>query len=723
MSIFGWLSFKEGLPLWWSYQLNKNKKESKEEIFESIARTRVNLLKGWATDRWTSLESRAEEIIHLDFQEMSSFLHKSKEKSTYFTELFLLNEESKVIASSYKKHIGSHYTSDNFPIYSKAIKQVLQSRQPLLLGPFIDPITLEIGVRTSKFHDEVTLLFLQPVFKNGEFYTILAARVPNDVIGDLIQREAGHIYKDSGDNYLFMSKSNLDTSIVQGTALSRSRFEDNTFSLGDNLKDGVRTDWGTVKIKKHTEFEIRFTDPATNDLHLGVKNTISNGENLFVAFPGYSDYRHIPVIGKGVTFQMPNSPDVWGMMCEADLEEVYRTRSVGYQLTVSFATFLMSFFVLSMILAVLPVIPHIVAGIIEILYGILGVYFIVQKQINPLVSRIEKMTMMVQRIAEGEGDLTRRIDAEVLSNDEVGDMGKWVNNFVDSQAALMLKVQGSTEDVKVSTQIVRERTQKVQADSVGVISEMQEMFVATEKQLSDVREAMEQIEEIRSRMSNMEIASAEQLQSVQEQVEGINEKMNGIVNKVRETLKLTDTFMEASNSIANVVVSINAIAEQTGLLSLNASIEAARAGEHGKGFAVVADEIRKLATQTKTATEEINLTLKLIEDSSSVIQQAIQSNSEEVEKGSEYIQFVREVLAQMSNNTVSQEDVTVQIRDVVQNIAASSEQNVRIVEKVEQATKKMSDVIQKAKYETDRSTLVIGNLSNAVSKFQLSKTS
>ncbi|GAL21102.1 methyl-accepting chemotaxis sensory transducer [Vibrio maritimus] len=110
--------------------------------------------------------------------------------------------------------------------------------------------------------------------------------MPNDVLGDLIQREAGHIYSESGDNYLFMVESTFDPSIAQGVALSRSRFEDNTFSHGENLKQGVQTDWGTVKIQKHTEFEVVFNDPATNQLHPGVRETIKNGSNLYVDYPG-----------------------------------------------------------------------------------------------------------------------------------------------------------------------------------------------------------------------------------------------------------------------------------------------------------------------------------------------------------------------------------------------------------------------------------------------------
>ncbi len=147
-------------------------------------------------------------------------------------------------------------------------------------------------------------MFYLPLFNGDELQGYLCGRVPNDVLGDLIQREAGHIYQESGDNYLFMVDSKFDPSIQPGIALSRSRFEDNTFSHGENLKSGVSTDYGEVKIKKHTEFEIRFTDPATGELHPGVRETIKHGHNLFVTYPGYSDYRHIPVIGKGTTFSL-----------------------------------------------------------------------------------------------------------------------------------------------------------------------------------------------------------------------------------------------------------------------------------------------------------------------------------------------------------------------------------------------------------------------------------
>lgn len=722
MRFFDWLDFREGLPLWWSYTLNKRSKPFVEEFFESISRTRVNLLTEWTNEQWNILDKMASDIQQLPIDELNPLLQKQTEKSTYFTELFLLNNDAEVLFSSYVNHIGIHYNNSEYHIYYKAIQQVAKHHEPLLYGPVIDSLTLALGPKSSKFHDEVTMLFLKPVIIEGKVPCILAGRIPNDVLGDLIQREAGHIYPDSGDNYLFMTKSNLDPTINEGTALSRSRFEDHTFSFGENLKDGVHTKkWGVVKVVKHTEFEILFTDPATQELHPGVSNTIKNGQNLFVEFPGYSDYRHIPVIGKGTTFSLPHSPDIWGMMSEVDLEEVYRKRSIGWRLSKSFTILIFIGIFLNHFLLTINIMPTTAVFLIHLLYGISATSYFYKKELVPIVRRLNKMTNIVHHIAEGGGDLTTRIDHGLLYYDEAGTLGRWVNNFIDSQEELIGKVKNATLDVEQTNLDVRNKTILVEKDSAAVTKQIRHMIAGMQDQVQNVTYAMKQVDQIHETLHSIERMSEEQLQEAQKQVESINAKMIHIVNKVHETLTVAESFTQFSDNIGRILETINSIASQTNLLALNATIEAARAGEYGKGFSVVANEIRKLADQTTLATSEINQTLEKIKESSMLVQKSIQDSSIEVEKGSDFIHVVQDVLHSMAQASASGPNVTEQMREIIQNIAIINEKNVKTVEKVDHSTEVMVNLIQDTRKHSEQSSLVVSTLRQVLSKFHLSQ--
>jgi hypothetical protein len=284
------------LAMYKSCFLNRHIYGSVEKTFEGIATTRVKILNQWVDSQWEQLEFIAERASP-SFPEVDLvWLNERLASSPDFSELFVINMHGAVISSTFNEHVGLNNLS------ADAVAQGVS--KAFLHGPYIDQMILKIGRSSSKFHNEVTLMFYQPIQRNGIFYGAVCERVPNDVLGDLIQREAGHIYSESGDNYIFMVDSNFDNRIQQGTALSRSRFEDNTFSHGENLKSGIHTDWGVVKANHHTELELRFTDPATGQLHPGVRETMGNGHNVFITYPGYSDYRHVPVIGQGVTFQL-----------------------------------------------------------------------------------------------------------------------------------------------------------------------------------------------------------------------------------------------------------------------------------------------------------------------------------------------------------------------------------------------------------------------------------
>ncbi|AOE85189.1 chemotaxis protein [Pseudomonas sp. TCU-HL1] len=139
-----------------------------------------------------------------------------------------------------------------------------------------------------------------------------------------------------------------------------------------------------------------------------MRETIHKGSNLFVCYPGYSDYRHIPVIGKGVTFQLPGSPDRWGMMCEADLKEVYRRRSLSFELM---KTSLLTLIVVTgagFLLQRFSGLPQNWLYLLQVLLLAAGALCFRSFGPRRLAARMQEMTDLVRTIAEGEGNLAQR---------------------------------------------------------------------------------------------------------------------------------------------------------------------------------------------------------------------------------------------------------------------------------------------------------------------------
>lgn len=699
----GWLPWmgKTGkLAMKWACWINRRRYPVLEQTFEGIAATRVRILMGWTKAQWVFLESLADAVAR-DIAGVTALQLQDKlAKAPDFSELFVVDLDGRVIASSYPKRVGA---SD---LPGRALAVGLKEK--FLHGPYVDKATVAIGASSSRFHDAVTLMFYLPLSQHGRTIGCLCGRVPNDVIGDLIQREAGHIFIESGDNYLFMVNSVFDPEIKQGTALSRSRFEDRTFSLGDNLKQGVRTDYGTVQVKNHTELELVFTDPATGKLHPGVRETIQRGENMFVTYPGYSDYRHIPVIGKGVTFQMPGSKDTWGMMCEADLEEAYRFRSVNFRLMrIYFMVALLLWGIraglgywMNFSLAQAEVLDLGMLGMGALLFYYLGT--------SPMTDRLRLMARVIRSLAEGGGNLAQRLERNQAATDEPSVMAQWVNSFIDSLDGTVSRVILATDEMSDSQRQMLEKNQEATTATNQVLDAVQEILESLQKQMTDIDSANQATDEIRSAMQQAVDGARQQFAMVKQRTQGIRTS----IEKSSQTIK---RLSGSTEEIGKIVMVINEIADQTNLLALNAAIEAARAGEAGRGFSVVADEVRKLAERTAKATHEISQMISTVQNQARDAVHIMETGSAGMEEG---LKLAEEAA---SDNSGMQE-ILERMFHLIQGIAESAYQYGSRVQSVADVTESMRGALDELNFSVAQARQTSQKLKGLAGQFQVTQT-
>lgn len=704
------------------YAFNWKKKKQSEQIFERISNGRKKELENWFKDCWIQMDVIKKTLIseHSTEDSIQDILSEASKNSQIFVEVFLSDESGIVIESSYKAHIGNSIGA--FPNVNKAL-----NNENYMYGPYCDKKTLDLDLSHKLFSDEVTLLFSTPLEINNQ-NRILCSRVLGDDMSNVIQEEDTHVYKDSGDNYLFMIKNNRG--IPQGMAISRSRFEDQTFSLGDNLKDGVKTKkWGVVKINDHTEFEIVFNDPKTGSLHPGVMNTIKNKENID-CWPGYPDYRHIMVGGKGTTIEPPYSDEVWGMMCEGDIDDIYHYTNLSRRIALYVGFLVGSSMMLQYIFDLYFNSMDIIENMVVLAYTISLTYFICKRTITKPLNNVTKI---LRTIAEGEGDLTNRVT--ISSTNEIGQLIRWFNKFISNQMNMIKRVKNSLKTSKKTVKTVSISNKKIQQsievieNTVNTLSnnslEQNMLFKNTQAEVKKIADSFEKNKELDKLVANMKEKTetttvlANNSNQVIEEAEIANKELQEAMVVALQGISYLE---DDSKEITKIISTISGISKQTSLLALNASIEAARAGEVGKGFAVVAEEIKKLAEGTNQATAMIETLITTIQKEITYTNESISSIEKKVkisiENSTESIKAVGLVMDISKTITYILEMMSEQsqiISDVRGNILTMGKQNeentvigeksskeaLELVEYINKQTNKLSKVIESLEYSTE----------------------
>ncbi len=274
------------------------------------------------------------------------------------------------------------------------------------------------------------------------------------------------------------------------------------------------------------------------------------------------------------------------------------------------------------------------------------------------VSRpIRRTADMLKDIAEGEGDLTKRL--EVKGKDEVGEMATWFNVFMDKLQDLIRQIVNDAASLNASSlslsAIAAQMTSaaKSMADrSRTVAAGSEEMSVNMSSVASACEQAATNVDMVASSTKSM-TDSIRDIASKSEESRNISGSAVAKAGDVSEKLgKLGDGARE----ISKVTEAISEISEQINLLALNATIEAARAGESGKGFAVVATEIKMLAKQTAQATQ-------MVRDQIGNIQEATDETVTEVGNILNIIKEAGDIVSSISMDMESQAATTQEIAD------------------------------------------------------------
>ncbi|MGE5400989.1 MAG: methyl-accepting chemotaxis protein [Ignavibacteriales bacterium] len=331
--------------------------------------------------------------------------------------------------------------------------------------------------------------------------------------------------------------------------------------------------------------------------------------------------------------------------------------------------------------------------------------------LNTIMKNVRDYEAVIEKV--GSGDLTARMTGDYQGN--YRKLQENANQFAGSLHSLVMQVNEAVQATASAANEISSSSEEMAAGSQEQSQQTSEVASAVEQMTRTILDSTKNTS-VASEHSRVASASAEK---GKKKIEETRAGISNIVEAAKGTAVKISSLASKTDQIGEIAQVIDDIADQTNLLALNAAIEAARAGEQGRGFAVVADEVRKLAERTTKATKEIADTIREIQNEAKEANLRMHEAEKSVEIGMSLTEEVAEVLREIY-------DVNFKVNDLVNQVAAGSEEQSSAAEQISKNIEGISSVTQQsaagseqiARAAEDLNRLTV-NLQEIISKFRL----
>lgn len=351
------------------------------------------------------------------------------------------------------------------------------------------------------------------------------------------------------------------------------------------------------------------------------------------------------------------------------------------------------------------IIVVIISSVLVLVAVAILVVFIIKrakKRVDSIVEKIEKI---------GQGDLT--ITIETGAKDEFGRIVTVFNNMVANLRRLISTISDSSsiidrastnlaamsEELEATSEEISKTFDKVFSDSQNISASMQEVTSSVEEVAASAQTVSKASLDLSNEANKVTMSVVNSVKSV----DNVALQVGKSYEDMKETAKIVEQLSSNAQNIGEIVDTINSIAEQTNLLALNAAIEAARAGEAGRGFAVVADEIRKLAEESKNATQKINQILGNIKEQAFDVNQRTEKTVESIAQSSKLANDIR-------NELLKVEEQIKKISSMIESTAAAAQEQSAAADEISKSVETSARTLANQVSELENTKLSMRNL-------------